>query len=438
MYFLEQMMSGTPDCETVEILCTCSAGMEPLVRKELENFGVTLIRPFQGKLLFRVNIFRVPELLSLKLVERLFWCLICKDVELFENASSITSLISGALNDVNWEYFSRVRRGNSWSNPECPSIFHPHPQLVEDIKAKLFVRLRPKYLIRYTTLVHKAAVRCLEKYMGFEFSKDGTLEINLMLSAGTLFLGLPLSKVPLSKRDYTTHSGLRSTSAAAVVRNSQVVDDDFRICSILILILGVYFQGPLLLDPMCGKGILLCEAAIAGVGKRQKLVADDGGNKVEPSFVPYLIGSDSCAEQLQQTNQNLLHLQSDSQLPTVLWDLVICSVERYPFREKIFDQLVCDLPFGKKYGAHTQDSETFEKAALRNLYYHCAVVIERSLSLDGRFSMLLSAELTDCMVDKLTALSFDVVEQISLLLGTTKAVLISGRGHRSDTHSKSG
>ncbi|KAF8569685.1 hypothetical protein P879_04100 [Paragonimus westermani] len=414
MYFLEQMMSGTPDCETVEILCTCSAGMEPLVRKELENFGVTLIRPFQGKLLFRVNLFRVPDLLSLKLVERLFWCLICKDVELFEDVSSITSLISGALNDVNWEYFSRVRRGNSLSNRECPSIFHPHPQLVKDMKARLFVRLRPKYLIRYTTLVHKTAVRCLEKCMGFEFSKDGTLEVNLMLSAGTLFLGLPLSKVPLSKRDYTTHSGLRSTSAAAVVRNS---------------------QGPLLLDPMCGKGILLCEAAIAGVGKRQKLVAADGGNKVEPSFVPYLIGSDSSAEQLQQAHQNLGHLQSDSQLPTVLWDLVICSVERYPFREKIFDQLVCDLPFGKKYGAHTQDSETFDKSALRNLYYHCAVVTKRSLSSDGRFSMLLGADLADCTVDKLTALSFDVVEQISLLLGTTKAVLISGRGHRSDTHS---
>ncbi|KAF6779284.1 hypothetical protein AHF37_01391 [Paragonimus kellicotti] len=411
MYFLEQVMSGSSDCETVEVLCTCSAGMEPLVTKELEDFGVTLIRLFQGKLLFKVNIFKVRELLNLKLVERLFWCLLCKDVELFEDVSSITTLVSDALNDVNWKDFSCVQRKNSLNNPECPSIFHPHPQLVNDMKARLFVRLRPKYLIRYTALVHKTAVRCLEKCMGFEFSKDGTLEVNLMLSTGTLFLGLPLSKAPLSKRDYTTHSGLRSTSAAAIVRNS---------------------QGPLLLDPMCGKGILLCEAAIAGVGKRQKLVADGGGNKLEPSLAPYLIGFDSCAEQLQQAHQNLFHLKSDSQLSTILWDLVICSVERYPFREKIFDQLVCDLPFGKKFGAYIQDSETFDESALRNLYDQFTVVIKRSLSLDGRFSILVSADLADCVVEKLTVLSFDIAEQISLSLGTTKAVLISGRDHRSD------
>ncbi|KAF5398525.1 hypothetical protein PHET_08073 [Paragonimus heterotremus] len=330
------------------------------------------------------------------------------------DASSITSLVTDALHDINWKNFSRVQPENSLNNPGCPSLFHPHPQLVSDMKARLFVRLRPKYLIRYTTLVHKAAVRCLEKYMGFEFSKDGTLEVNLMLSTGTLFLGLPLSKAPLSKRDYTTHSGLRSTSAAAIVRNS---------------------QGPLLLDPMCGKGILLCEAAIAGIGKRRKLVADGVDNTVESSLAPYLIGCDSCAEQLQQAHQNLVHLKSNSQLPTVLWDLVICSVERYPFREKIFDQLVCDLPFGKKYGVYTQNFETFDESSLRNLYDQCAVVIERSLSSDGRFNILVSTDLADFVVDKLMALSFDIAEQISLSLGTTKAVLISGRGHRSDIHS---
>ncbi|CAL8094719.1 unnamed protein product [Calicophoron daubneyi] len=172
--------------------------------------------------------------------------------------------------------------------------------------------------------VYRSVLPLLEENLDLKTS--GTLghEVNLMLSEDVIFLGIPLTKNRLSERAYITRTGLRSTSAAAVVN---------------------FIEDGIVLDPMCGRSSLLCESAIRKTLVARRLPDIDNN----PPLFHYLIGCDVSSEQLDFSKENLLSLQSKSFSPPFVWDLVLSSVQNSPFRDNVIDQLVCDLPFGKKF-----------------------------------------------------------------------------------------
>ncbi|KER30782.1 hypothetical protein T265_02825 [Opisthorchis viverrini] len=272
----------------------------------------------------------------------------------------------------------------------CDAVRHDFP-----FSARLFVKLRPKCFIRCTESVRASAEQFLERRMNIKFTQDAKLEINLILSNNVLFLGLPLTKEPISKRIYTLHHGLRPTSATAIV---------------------MHIQDGVVLDPMCGKGILLCEAAS---NCKRRMLSERASTK-QSHF--YLIGSDCSLNQLTYARDNLSNMQSSS-----IWDLVLCTVERTPFRAGVCDSVACDLPFGHKYGAYTRGSEEFNHMSVQRCHQNCAELLRSTLRSGGEFRLLVATRLSNWFAGLLSHMDLTVIHTRPISMGTTKAVIISGR-----------
>ncbi|GAA48927.1 THUMP domain-containing protein 2 [Clonorchis sinensis] len=200
---------------------------------------------------------------------------------------------------------------------------------------------------------------------------------------------------PISKRIYTLHRGLRPTSATAIV---------------------MHIQDGIVLDPMCGKGILLCEAASSC---KKRMLSERESTKQSPF---YLIGSDCSLNQLTHARDNLSNMQS-----SLIWDLVLCTIERTPFRAGVCDSVACDLPFGYKYGAYTRGSEEFNHMAVQRCHRNCAELLRSTLRSGGEFRLLVATRLSNWFMGLLSNMDLTVIHTYPISMGATKAVIISGR-----------
>ncbi|TGZ70864.1 hypothetical protein CRM22_002946 [Opisthorchis felineus] len=387
----------------VRFLCTAGEGMSQMVIDELRELanGIT---QFPGKVVFRAKYSELPNLLNLKLVERIFLCILSVPVDsprlacaVKDNSTPVLHIIT-ALEKIDLFQFSQSIYLWERSCRETPLVPSDAVRPGFLFRARLFVKLRPKCLIRYTESVRRSAEHFLERRMNITFTRDAKLEINLILSNNVLFLGLPLTKEPISKRIYTLHRGLRPTSATAIV---------------------THIQDGVILDPMCGKGILLCEAA----SNCKKRMLSDRESTEQSHF--YLIGSDCSLNQLTHARDNLSNMQS-----SLIWDLVLCTIERTPFRAGVCDSVACDLPFGKKYGAYTRGSEEFNQMAIQRCHQNCAELLRCTLRSGGEFRLLVATRLSNWFVGLLSHMDLTVIHTHPMSMGATKAVIISGRKNR--------
>uniref|UniRef100_A0A8C2WHZ1 THUMP domain containing 2 n=1 Tax=Cyclopterus lumpus TaxID=8103 RepID=A0A8C2WHZ1_CYCLU len=190
----------------------------------------------------------------------------------------------------------------------------------------------------------------LSRLLGWKADlKNPQLEVNVSLSDDHFLLGFPLTRLPLANRSYMRTTGLRSTVAWAMASLAQIQ------------------PGSRVVDPMCGVGTILIEAA-------QELKA------------ACFLGLDIDDGQLQKANENVAFAELGNRI-----QLLKASSMRLPLPSASVDAVVCDLPFGRKFGTKT------------NMAADLPLILgemERVLCVGGTLVLLLSPQLS-CLLKTL-------------------------------------
>ncbi|XP_691263.5 U6 snRNA (guanine-N(2))-methyltransferase THUMPD2 [Danio rerio] len=174
--------------------------------------------------------------------------------------------------------------------------------------------------------------------------REPVLEVNVYLSDDHCIVGIPLLKHPLASRSYMKHNGLRSTIAWAM---TSLCPDELNNCVIL--------------DPMCGVGAVLLEAA------------QEYSNAV-------FLGMDTDGSQLQKAAENVKASGMEGRV-----QLLQSSALEIPLADGMVDAVLCDVPFGRKFSC-SSDMTTALPLLLREM--------ERVLRVGGHLVLLLSLQLS--------------------------------------------
>ncbi|XP_023567028.1 THUMP domain-containing protein 2 isoform X1 [Octodon degus] len=137
--------------------------------------------------------------------------------------------------------------------------------------------------------------------------RNPDLEVFVHLNDAYTVAGIPMLRVPLASRSYIRTAGLRSTIAWAMASLAEIK------------------VGAFVLDPMCGLGTILLEAA-----------------KEWPAG--YYVGADVSSSQLLGAGDNL---KAAGLHGTV--ELLQVSVTELPLPSESVDIIISDIPFGKKF-----------------------------------------------------------------------------------------
>ncbi|NXV00195.1 THUM2 protein, partial [Cettia cetti] len=171
--------------------------------------------------------------------------------------------------------------------------------------------------------------------------RDPDLEIFVHLNDIQSVVGIPLFRLPLANREYIKRAGLRSTVAWAMASLAEIS------------------AGALVLDPMCGLGTILLEAA-----------------KEWPEA--YYWGADISDSQLEGADGNIRTAGLMDKI-----ELLKASVKALPLPSEGFDSVISDIPFGKKFKT-TNDAQLLPDILQE---------MERVLRVGGTLVLLLSQEL---------------------------------------------
>ncbi|XP_059725372.1 THUMP domain-containing protein 2 isoform X2 [Haemorhous mexicanus] len=171
--------------------------------------------------------------------------------------------------------------------------------------------------------------------------RDPDLEIFVHLNDIHSVVGIPLFRLPLANREYIRTAGLRSTVAWAMASLAEIR------------------AGGLVLDPMCGLGTILLEAA-----------------KEWPEACYW--GADISDSQLEGADGNIRAAGLVDKI-----ELLKASVKALPLPSDSFDSVISDIPFGKKF------KTTSDAQLLPDLLHE----MERVLRVGGTLVLLLSQEL---------------------------------------------
>ncbi|XP_030827177.1 THUMP domain-containing protein 2 isoform X2 [Camarhynchus parvulus] len=190
--------------------------------------------------------------------------------------------------------------------------------------------------------VGRALGTALVKQCGWRADlRDPDLEIFVHLNDIHSVVGIPLFRLPLANREYIRRAGLRSTVAWAMASLAEIT------------------AGALVLDPMCGLGTILLEAA-----------------KEWPEACYW--GADISESQLEGADGNIRAAGLVDKI-----ELLKASVTALPLPSESFDSVVSDIPFGKKF------KTTSDAQLLPDLLQE----MERVLRVGGTLVLLLSQEL---------------------------------------------
>ncbi|XP_007167179.2 THUMP domain-containing protein 2 isoform X3 [Balaenoptera acutorostrata] len=178
----------------------------------------------------------------------------------------------------------------------------------------------------------------LTKQFGWKADlRNPNLEIFIHLSDIYSVVGIPVFRVPLASRAYIKTAGLRSTIAWAMASLAEIK------------------AGAVVLDPMCGLGTILLEAA-----------------KEWPDV--YYVGADVSDSQLLGACDNLKAAGLKDKI-----ELLKVSVIELPLPSESVDIIISDIPFGKKF-------------KLGKDIKHIIQEMERVLRVGGTIVLLLSED----------------------------------------------
>ncbi|KAM6405931.1 U6 snRNA (guanine-N(2))-methyltransferase THUMPD2 isoform 2-T2 [Pluvialis apricaria] len=171
--------------------------------------------------------------------------------------------------------------------------------------------------------------------------RDPDLEIFVHLNDIHTVVGIPLFRLPLANREYIKTAGLRSTIAWAMASLAEIS------------------AGAFVLDPMCGLGTILLEAA-----------------KEWPEACYW--GADISDSQLEGADANIRTAGLMDKI-----ELLKASVKVLPLPSESFDAVISDIPFGKKFKI-TKDIQLLPDILQE---------MERVLRVGGTIVLLLSQDL---------------------------------------------
>ncbi|XP_060610479.2 THUMP domain-containing protein 2 [Anolis sagrei] len=177
------------------------------------------------------------------------------------------------------------------------------------------------------------------------------IEIFVHLNDIYCIIGIPVFRLPLSNRAYIRTVGLRSTIAWAMVSLAEIK------------------AGAFVLDPTCGLGTILLEAAM------------------EWPDVNYL-GADISDAQLQGAYTNIKEANLMDKI-----QLLKASVTALPLPSESINVVLADIPFGKKFKI------TKDMKLLPDVFQE----LERVLCAGGTLVLLLSRELYKCLSHGITS-----------------------------------
>ncbi|NXJ66078.1 THUM2 protein, partial [Rostratula benghalensis] len=177
--------------------------------------------------------------------------------------------------------------------------------------------------------------------------RDPDLEIFVHLNDIHTVVGVPLFRLPLANREYIRTAGLRSTVAWAMASLAEIS------------------AGAFVLDPMCGLGTILLEAA-----------------KEWPEACYW--GADVSDSQLEGADVNIRTAGLMDKI-----ELLKASVKALPLPSERFDAVISDIPFGKKFKT-TKDIQVLPDILQE---------MERVLRVGGTIVLLLSQDLHKLMSD---------------------------------------
>ncbi|XP_054239702.1 THUMP domain-containing protein 2 [Indicator indicator] len=192
----------------------------------------------------------------------------------------------------------------------------------------------------------RALGTALTKQFGWRAAlRDPELEVFVHLNDIHTLVGIPLFRLSLASREYLRRAGLRSTVAWAMASLAEIS------------------AGACVLDPMCGLGTILLEAA-----------------QEWPDACYW--GADISDSQLEGADVNIRTAGLGDKI-----ELIKASVKALPWPSESFDAVISDLPFGKKFKV-SKDIQLLPDALQE---------MERVLRVGGTAVLLLSQELHGSM-----------------------------------------
>ncbi|KAM3862646.1 THUMP domain-containing protein 2 [Diretmus argenteus] len=366
----------------VRYYCTAGSGMEAfLVREVKEKLAAEHVSQIPGKVLFSssAGITRVREL---KAAERLF-LLLRRDSPVLLPAQTSPAKVASVLQSrllgdrSEWDdavmTWSRLQRElasrNTVNTPSTAMGFRKRLETsrTDEIRRKPSrdepdppaVPVSFRISCKSTgALTRRLSSQELSRVIGVGLSrmmswkidlKNPQLEVSVYLSDDHSLLGIPLTRLPLANRRYMKTTGLRSTVAWAMGSLAQIQ------------------PGSCVVDPMCGGGTILIEAA-------------------QEHKDAHFLGVDIDDGQLQRANENAAFADLKTRI-----NLLKASSLDLPLPSGAVDAVVSDLPFGRKFS-----SKSHMAANLPIILTE----MERILRVGGVLVLLLSPQLS-CLLKKL-------------------------------------
>ncbi|EMP36583.1 THUMP domain-containing protein 2, partial [Chelonia mydas] len=179
----------------------------------------------------------------------------------------------------------------------------------------------------------------LIKQLGWKADlRNPDLELFVHLNDIYSVVGIPVFRLPLATREYIRTAGLRSTVAWAMASLAEIN------------------AGAFVLDPMCGLGTILLEAA-----------------KEWPNV--HYLGADINDSQLQGAHENIKAAGLMDKI-----ELLKASVIALPLPSESVDVVISDIPFGKKFKI-TKDTKLLQNI-LREMERHMGGCISNCVEND--------------------------------------------------------
>ncbi|XP_076990170.1 U6 snRNA (guanine-N(2))-methyltransferase THUMPD2 isoform X2 [Tamandua tetradactyla] len=417
-------MSGAPGAPGPEppsaggarFFCTAGRGLEPFLMREVRaRLAATQVEYISGKVFF-TTCSNLNILKKLKSAERLF-LLIKKQSPLTVSSVSKGRIFNEMKRLVNDDPGSWLKAISIWkslleldtkreelsqgdSNPLKRKVeeneiimakkfkteqmqYIPKNrecQLKEQVEEKTleqkdFVNKRDNFQEEFQNDVEKAVDTHNQNNLTFRVScrcsgtigKAFTAQIFIHLNDIYSIVGIPVFRVPLASRAYIKTAGLRSTVAWALASLAEIK------------------AGAFVLDPMCGFGTILLEAA-------------------EDWPDVYYVGADVSDSQLLGACDNLKAAGLKDKI-----ELLKVSVTELPLPSESVDNIISDIPFGKKFKLE-KDIKNILQEMERVLHVGGTIVLllsedhylrvrdceENSVPLDSRSSHTDELEMNKC------------------------------------------
>ncbi|XP_012675340.2 THUMP domain-containing protein 2 [Clupea harengus] len=360
--------------QCVRYFCTTGSGLEPFLVEEVKRkLSASDVELISGRVFFSTDA-AVESISQLKSAERLFILLhrsppirapvsqakaasvvqqsIVGDPEVWEGALCTWSRLKTRLTGIK---MTRKRKREEEEHTEAQG---GHSRDIQSDTSGLQTdseQQKPTFRVSCRSsgaLARRFSPQDMSRLIGSAITKQlnwradlktPDLEVNVYLSDDHCVVGILLSSQPLAKRSYMKHTGLRSTVAWAMASVSNIK------------------EGAVIIDPMCGVGTILLEAA-------------------QECPNACFFGLDSDVGQLQKATENMEFAQLQGRV-----QLLQASAMGIPLPSGSVDVVVCDVPFGRKFSCGSSMA-----AALPEIVKE----MERVLCVGGSLVLLVSLQLS--------------------------------------------